>query len=647
METDTRQLAAIMLTDIVGYTALTQNDEAQTLALLGEHAALVRPVFGEHNGRVIKSTGDGFLVEFSSTLEAVHCAVEIQHALHDRNSVAPPGQAIDLRIGIHLGDVVHRADDIFGDGVNIAARIEPLSQPGGICLSRQVYDQVWNKMDLRMVSLGRKSLKNVRVPIEVFEVLLPWLQNETLASRAGNHSRLAVLPLVNMSPDPADEYFADGLTEELIFTLSKARGLQVIALTSSMKYRGAKKGVSEIGSELAVGAVLEGSVRKAGNRLRIMLQLIDVVSESHLWSEAYGRELGDVFELQGEVARGVASALEAQLLPQPSPPTGMPSQVNPEAYAAYLKGRALLSKRTAADIRNAIQSFEMAAELDPSHAESHAALAVACGVLPDYAPSTSADTRTKAKASALTAISLDSDLAEPHAALGLVLESEWDWSGAEREFRRAIAILPSYAQAYHWLGIMLLCRGRFDEAVAALKTSIELDPLSGVQHGALGQAFWWTGRPDLALSEFELQFLVGGDSFDLRLVRGLVHLDQGELELARADMERARELAECTDLELELAYAQVLEALGEKGALNAALERAHALAAQELVSPYVLSLYYFALGKAGEGFELLEHGYAVRDSRLPEMVGDPQFALYRSDPRYIDLLQKLGIAVSV
>jgi len=239
----------------------------------------------------VKCTGDGFLVEFSSALQAVRCAVEIQRALHERNAAVPLDRVIHLRIGIHVGDVVHRGGDIFGDGVNITARIEPLAQPGGICLSRQVYDQVWNKTDLRMASLGKKELKNVKVPVEVYEMLLPWMENVVLASRAEDRSRLAVLPLVSMSPEPGDEYFADGLTEELIFTLSKVSGLQVIALTSVMKYQGAKKAVSEIGSELAVGSVLEGSVRKAGNRLRITLQLIDVATESHLWAEEYDRTL--------------------------------------------------------------------------------------------------------------------------------------------------------------------------------------------------------------------------------------------------------------------------------------------------------------------------------------------------------------------
>jgi len=646
MESDRRQLAAIMLTDIVGYTALTQSDEALTLALLGEHTAIVRPLFAEHSGREVKSTGDGFLVEFSSALAAVRCAIEIQRALHERNNTPPLGQAIHSRIGIHLGDVVHRGGDIFGDGVNIAARIEPLAEPGGICLSRQVYDQVWNKIDLRMLSLGRKDLKNVKVQIEVYGVLLPWLQDEPLASRAADHSRLAVLPLVSMSPDPADEYFADGLTEELIFTLSKARELQIIALTSVMKYRGAKKAVSEIGSELAVGAVLEGSVRKAGNRLRITLQLIDVAAESHLWSEAYDRALDDVFAVQSEVARSVAAALEGQLLSKPFPPAAEPSQANPKAYAAYLKGRALLSSRTLADIRSAIRSFERAVGLDPSRAESHAALAMAYGLLSDYASSAPADTWMKARASALAALSLDSDLPEAHAALGLVLESEWDWCGAEREFRRAVDIVPSYAQAHHWLGIMLLCRGRFDEAIASLEASIALDPLSGVQHGALGQAFWWAGRPDRALSEFELQLLVGGDNRDLRLVRGLIYLEQGRVELARSDIEKAKEFAGSDDPEVELAYAQILEASGEKGAVDAALGRALAVATQEPISPYVLSLYYFAIGQADKGFELLERGYEARDPRLPEMAGDPYLAMYRSDPRYMDLLQRLGILLS-
>jgi TolB-like protein/class 3 adenylate cyclase/Tfp pilus assembly protein PilF len=644
MEKDTRQLAAIMLTDVVGYTALTQADEALTLALLEEHAALLRPLFAEHGGREVKSTGDGFLVEFGSALQAVRCAVEIQRALHERNVAVPLDRTIHVRIGVHLGDVVHRGGDIFGDGVNITARIEPLAEPGGICLSRQVYDQVWNKVDLRMTSLGKRDLKNVKVPIEVYEMLLPWMQNEVPAPQAGDRTRLAVLPLVSMSPEPGDEYFADGLTEELIFTLSKVSGLHVIALTSVMKYRGAKKAVSEIGKELSVGAVLEGSVRKAGNRLRITLQLIDAVGEAHLWAEAYDRTLEDVFAVQTEVARSVAAALEIQLVPKPTRATDERVSADPEAYVTYLKGRAFLSRRTVDNLRRAIQCFERAIELDPGHAAAHAALATAYGILPNYAASVPADVWAKAKASALKALALDGDLPEAHAALGMILLSEWDWEGAEREIRRAIELAPSYALAHHWLGMVLFGFARFDEAIAALKKSQTLDPLSAVQHGALGQVYACAGKPDLALAEFEMDLALGEDNRVLRVFRGEIYLDQGQYELARMDFEKARELAGAFDPNVELVLASLGEAMGEKGAVEASLDRVLEQAKREPVSPYLLALFYFALGRNDEGFALLERAYAERDGELGMLKVDPRLASRRSDPRYAELLKRVGLA---
>jgi TolB-like protein/tetratricopeptide (TPR) repeat protein len=643
MEKDTRQLVAIMLTDVVGYTALTQTDEALTLALLEEHTALLRPLFAEHGGREVKGTGDGFLVEFQSALQAVRCAVEIQRALHERNVAVPLDRTIHLRIGIHLGDVVHRGGDIFGDGVNITARIEPLAEPGGICLSRQVYDQVWNKIDLRMTSLGKKDLKNVKVPIEVYEMRLPWMQDRDRTPRAGDRSRLAVLPLVSMSPDPGDEYFADGLTEELIFTLSKVSGLEVIALTSVMKYRGAKKAVSEIGSDLCVGTVLEGSVRKAGNRLRITLQLIDVAHEGHLWAEAYDRTLDDVFAVQTEVAQRVAGALEIHLVPRPARPTGERGTADPEAYATYLKGRAFLSRRTVDNLHRAIECFERAIELDPGHAAAHAALATAYGILPNYSASVPADVWGKAKTSALQALAIDHDLPEAHAALGMILQSEWDWEVSEKEIRKAIELSPSYAQAYHWLGMIVFGFGRFDEAIAALKKSQTLDPLSAVQHGALGQVYACAGRPDLALAEFNMDFALGEDNRILRVFRGEIYLDQGQYELARTDFEKARELAGGFDPNVELALANLREAMGETGALEASLALVLERGKREPVSPCLLALFYFALGRKDEGFALLERAYAERDYELTMMAVDPRLASCRSDPRYESLLRKVGL----
>ncbi len=283
-----RKLAAIMFTDMTGYTVLGQRNESLSLALLEEQRKLIRPILTRHNGREVKTIGDAFLVEFPSGLDGVRCAYDIQRAVREFNISLRQENRVHLRVGIHLGDVVEYQGDISGDAVNVASRIESLADDGGVCLTRQVYDQVNNKFELRLESLGLQQLKNVNVPIEIFKMIMPWTTtgySET-ATKVFDKRRIAVLPFANISPDPENEYFADGMTEELISTMSRIGGLKVIARTSVMGYKGGQKKIAEIAKELEVGSVLEGSVRKAGDKLRITVQLIDSASSDHVWAES-------------------------------------------------------------------------------------------------------------------------------------------------------------------------------------------------------------------------------------------------------------------------------------------------------------------------------------------------------------------------
>lgn len=333
-----RRLSAIMFTDIVGYSALTQRNEALALQLLDEHRNIVRPFFTKHDGREIKTAGDSFFTEFNSAVQATICAIEIQEALHLRNKEVPHDRHVLIRIGLHIGDVVYTDQDVYGDGVNIAARMEPLAKPGGICVSEDVARQVRNKVPYPIVKLGKEKLKNIAMPVDVYYVQLPWitqgkkLKAKTPArktiiysllllgililigsfffiknqqSKEPSHSRLrlAVLPLSNISNDPKDEYFADGMTEEIISNLSKIGGLNVIARTSIMKYKAIDKNISQIGNELMVGTILEGSVRKSENKARITVQLINVSTQEPTWSKYYDRELKDIFMIQSEIAK--------------------------------------------------------------------------------------------------------------------------------------------------------------------------------------------------------------------------------------------------------------------------------------------------------------------------------------------------------
>ena len=297
MSAEQRRLAAVMFTDIVGYSSLTQKNERLALELLEEHRKIVRPIIARHNGREIKTMGDAFLIEFGSALEATDCAIDMQKSLRDYDQCSTAERRIRLRIGIHVGDVVQRQSDVLGDAVNIASRIEPLAEADGICISQQVYDQIRNKIDRSIEDLGPHQLKNIDYPINVYRILPSW-EDSAIAQVRLDRKRVAVLPFLNISPDPNDAYFADGLTEELMARLSSIRGLKVIARTSIMRYKGTSKSAGEIGKELKSGTVLEGSVRKAANRLRVTAQLIDTTTEEHLWAQNYDRDLEDVFAIQ-------------------------------------------------------------------------------------------------------------------------------------------------------------------------------------------------------------------------------------------------------------------------------------------------------------------------------------------------------------
>src|SRR3989442_14028766 len=335
-----------MFTDMVDYTTMSEKNEALALTLLEEHRQLLRPVFARHGGREVKTIGDGFLVEFPSALEAVRSALEIQQLMCKRNQSVPSERKMLLRVAVHLGDVEHRDGDVYGDAVNIASRIQSLADPGGICITQQVFDHVRNNEESRTVALGQNQLKNVQITTEVYTVLPTADGTGLTKGDALELRRVAALPLAILSSDQQDEYFADGLTEEIINTLSSIPGLRVIARTSVMRYKQVNKSVSEIGRELKVGTILEGSVRKAGGRLRISVQLIDVGSEAPIWAQKYDRELEDVFKIQTDIAERVAEALKVQLLREDKKLIEDKAPEDVGAYVLYLRGRDYRSKRT-------------------------------------------------------------------------------------------------------------------------------------------------------------------------------------------------------------------------------------------------------------------------------------------------------------
>ena len=632
----TRRLAAIMFTDMVGSTESAQDNEALALRLRHEQASIIRPLFAAHQGREIKSMGDGFLAEFESALRAVQCGIDIQEHFHERN--AQPGVTpIKVRIGIHLGDVEQHENDIFGDAVNIASRIEPLASPGGVCISGEVFSQIRNKISDKLEKISSTALKGVRVPVEIYAVMLPWTRASTPSDSSGP-LRLAVLPFTNMSPDPADLYFADGLTEELITVLSHLRELRVIARTSVMQYKTTTKEVSEIGTNLGVAWVMEGSVRRAGNRLRITAQLIDAASQEHVWAKSFDRELDDVFVIQSEIAREVAEALKIQLLPSETARLGAKPSVQPESYLAYLKGQSLLVSRWSEEaFRGAKQQFELALSIDPTNARAHAGLADAClhlkwgRFLRPNDPGMPEIQRHVTRA-----LELDSSLAEAHCGLAAILWEEWDNVGAQREYQRALALNPSLAQAHYDYGHLLITFARGEEALAHLQLSCQLDP------GSVSYQHWLTGlllnlrRTDEAAVQLERlrRLTEGGEEF-LRAY-GFYLYTQSKFEEVLQNAERLRDSEEAANQRI-WAYS----ALGRHTEAWRLIEEAESQAEKPAIQ--TSAMWRALVGDLDGCFALLNQAADSNELAIQVWRLEPALGSVRADPRFAMLLKKMKI----
>jgi len=632
-----RRLAAIMFTDMVGFTASAQTDEASALKLLREQERLVRPLLKTHQGREIKSTGDGFLVEFDSALRAVQCAMDIHQHLQERNS-QPGCTPIQLRIGVHLGDVEERGGDIFGDSVNFASRIEPLADPAGICISEPVFGQVRNKIPNRLEKLEPKVLKNVRFPMDLYRVVLPWTAHESPSSGSGPIG-LAVLPFANISPDPKDEYFADGLTEELITVLSHMRELRVIARTSVMQYKATPRTVSQIGTELAVSSILEGSVRRAGNRLRITAQLIDVASEGHVWAETYDRELDDVFAVQAGIAKQVAEALRIELRATETARLGARPSVRPDSYLAYLKGRALFYGTSRVALDAAKQQFELAISLDPKNAAAHSGLADTTVVMAwFFGDGNRGERQETIRRLASRAIDLDPNLAEAHTSLGTTLVGDSEYAAAERELKLALSLNPSYSLAHHWYAELLECEGRTDEALVEWSFAEGVDPLSPSNLGCSAWLLVWLGKLDEAFVKIQKLREMQPRRPDYPYLLARYHL-------ARSDVDSClKELGRVERSESDPRWKLVLQAICS--ALSGEKEKARALLRDEKSLPespfakWNIIWAYCELGDLDECFRRIEKGgVAFEQIRL-----DPRLAPIRSDPRFQSVLKKNNLA---
>ncbi len=477
-----RRLAAIMSGDIAGYSRLMGADEEGTLRQLKSHRReLVDPKITEHRGRIVKTTGDGMLVEFVSVVDAVRCAVDIQRGMVERTAELPPEARIRFRIGINIGDIISDDDDIFGDGVNVAARLQALAEPDGICVSRTVHDQVRDKLSFGFVDMGDQTVKNIVRPVRAFRIdaaapgdgAQPHAESEAVFRRPA----VAVLPFENLTRDPDQEYFADGLTEDIITALSQWRTFPVIARNSTFTYKGHPAKVQQIAAELGASYVIEGSVRKGGSQVRITVQLIDAATGHHVWAERYDRRIDDIFALQDEITERIACTVAPELERAERQHAALKPPKDLKAWDLYLRGMSSLHELTAEGNRRARAMFEQAFLVDPSYSRSWTGVAYShyrdafLGFTEDREQSIA-----QCLDAARRALALDDGDAVAHFVLSRALQLAGRPEAALREARLAIELNPNDSGGHASLGALLVITGRADDGIAELDRALRLSP---------------------------------------------------------------------------------------------------------------------------------------------------------------------------
>jgi len=508
-----RRLAAIFAADIAGYSRLMASDEEGTLRQLKAHRKqLIDPKITEHRGRIVKTTGDGALVEFVSVVDAVRCAVDIQRGMNQRNTDVPADKRIQFRIGINVGDIIIDGDDIFGDGVNVAARLEALADPGGILVSSIVHDQVRDKLSFGFEDMGEHTVKNIARPISVHRVSLTEATPPTAVKSATASAKtepstvtrpsIAVLPFANMSGDPEQEYFADGISEEIITGLSRLRWLFVIARNSSFTYKGKAVDIKRVARELGVRYVLEGSVRKGGNRVRITAQLIDAATGNHIWADRYDGELTDVFALQDEITRKAVAAIEPSLLEAEGVRSQHRAPEDLDAWDMVMRANSQFWRLTKSDSEAAIAMLRRAVQRHPDYAPAHSMLAFALLVSRQVGWISIEPEVNEPAAFAAHAVELDDRDPWAHLALGYVAFTRRRTDEAVDEFQHALDLNPNFAAAHGFLGHALVLDGRSDQAIAHSEQAIRMsphDPQNALFNVGLAAAHYLAGRYNEAI----------------------------------------------------------------------------------------------------------------------------------------------------
>jgi adenylate cyclase len=617
-----RRLTAILSADVVGYSRLMEIDEADTLNRLKSlRRRLVEPPIAACSGRIVKLMGDGVLVEFGSVVDAVACAVEIQRAMVDAEPDMADDRRVRFRVGINLGDIMIDDDDIYGDGVNVAARLQSLAPPGGIAVSATVREHVGSKLAIAFEDIGEHSVKNIERPVRVYCARLdraPVAPAKRTAEGNGqvpleSRPSVAVLPFLNMSGDPEQEYFSDGITEDIITDLSKISGLFVIARNSVFTFKGKPVKVQQVSQELGVKFVLEGSVRKAGSRVRITAQLIDGKDGGHVWADRYDRDLTDIFAIQDDITHTIVDQLKVKLLPEEKKVVGQAPTENVEAYTYYLRGRQFLHRHSKSHYQLAKRMFARAIELDPLYARAYAGTADCDSFLAlQYNMDVPVE---RILATSARALDLDSSLAEAHASRGLALSLGKNYDQAVVEYEKAIDLDPTLFEGAYFYARMCFALGNLEKAATLFERASTLKPDDYQSKLLLTMIYRTLGRPD-----------------DM-------------MRAAREGVERAaQELARHPE-DPRPAYLGALGfvTLGELDRAHEWADRALAIDPDDILTQYNVACLHALTGEAERACELLERLLPQANHETRAWVkNDSDFDLIRSHPRYQNVLTLIG-----
>lgn len=665
-----RKLAAILSADVHGYSRLMERDEPGTVATIKEYRTLFAELVGQYRGRVVDSPGDNILAEFGSVVDAVESALRIQDELRACNAALPEERRMEFRIGINLGDVIEDGERLYGDGVNIAARIQALARPGGISLSAVAYKQVEGKLPLACDDLGHHRVKNINKLVRVYAireapagtvrrvslalrrrpravvasvsvlvavVLWAGLWSQPAGPPVGSPS-IAVLPFADMSPEQDQEYFADGLAEELLNTLSRVPDLRVVGRTSSFQFKEKNEDLRIIGRKLNVAHVMEGSVRLSGQRVRITAQLIDTATGLHVWSQTYDRDFGDTFAIQDDIATAVASASRVTLV-GPEGLAGKAPHRNVQAYHLYLQGNYFRARGTAEDLAKSIGYYERALELDPDQPAVLVGLARGRNrqAQQGFVPADEAIRRSREEVA--RALELDPQMADAYEVLADIrLSWDWDWNGADAAYQEALRLAPSRAAVIGGAANLAMVLGRLGEALALNRRAVDLDPLNIVHHFNLGVRATWAGRWDEAEAALRTALELNPQQPGLHGTLGRMYVLSSRPEAALTEMQ-----LETHPSWKRYGMALTVQALGREDQADAALRD---LITQDgdQAAVQIAEVHAFR-GEADEALRWLDRAYDQRDSGLVYLKGDPLFRNLEADPRFRAFLRKMRLPV--